>query len=365
MNHKTGDMGDISVKEGEDSLFRHLAPDTPEAKKIKSLQGREYEYAEYIGMLEYSIARHFYKSDRKITDRDTISALKNIRKNCRKGISFFSRDLEKEIIRSLVEVLEEKPVTSHELKLVIDYVLDIIDNRSWMGDEQAYIKWVAYVMDLFTEEEKEEYEKSIKKLAAEMGLSSKHADLMLMKGQEEDIFEFIEEYGEEYGDVKEYQEENREMRETQKAEEERAEKRTEERAEERIEERETERKITEEELMAEIESKFSLMSDAEKFDFLLERGPEFYELTGLYISELAEKREFNRIQELYSRLTEKYDNFLYLYVVMGATYLEIDSVLSKFYFQQALKTLDKLEGFSDATREKLRASFLSFLEKMS
>lgn len=351
MNRKTGD---ISVKEEEDSLFRHLSPDTPEIKKIKNLQGREYEYAEYIGMLEYSVARYFYNTDRKIKDSDAVSAIKNIRKNCRRSISFFNRDLEKEIIRSLIEVLEEKPITSHEMKLVTDYVLEIIDNRSWMGDEQAYIKWVAYVMDLFTKEEKEEYEKSIKKLASDMGLSSKHADLMLMKGEEEDLFEFIEEYGEEYGNEG-YREENKGL-----------EKETEgEVIEEKTEQDLSERGLTEEELMEEIESKFSSMNDEEKFDFLLERGPEFYELTGLYISELAEKREFARIQELYSRLTAKYDNFLYLYVIMGANYLEIDPALAKFYFEQALKTLDNLEGFSDATREKLRASFLSMIGKIS
>lgn len=361
MNRKTGD---ISAKDGDDSLFRHLAPDMPETKKIKNLQGREYEYAEYIGMVEYSIARFFYNVDRKITDRDAASVLRNIRKNCRKSISFFNLGLEKEIIKSLIEVLEEKPITSHELKLVIDYVLEVIDNRSWMGDERAYIKWISYVMDLFTEEEKEEYEKGIKKLAADMGLSSKHADLMLMKGEEEDYFEFIEEYGEEYGNVEGYEEKNEGV-EGDKGEERR--KLVEEGLTEgRLTEEElTEGRLTEEELMAEIESKFLSMSDAEKFDFLLESGPEFYELTGLYISELAEKREFGRIQELYSKLTEKYDDFLYLYVIMGATYLEIDPALSKIYFEQALKTLDKLDGFSDATREKLRASFLSFIGKIS
>lgn len=380
MECKTGDK---SAEDGEDSLFRHLAPDTPEAKKIKSLHGREYEYAEYIGMVEYSIARHFYETDRKIMDKDAASALKNIRKNCSRNISFFNRDLEKEIIRSLIEVLEDKPVTGHEFKLVIDYVLEIIDNRSWMEDEQAYIKWVAYVMDFFTEEEKEEYERGIKKLAAEMGLSSKHADLMLMKGEEEDYFEFVEEYGEEYGNIEEYREENEE------AEGDKREKRRklieegltegeinegglseEGLSEERLSEEEsTERELTEEglaeeDLMAEIESKFLSMEDAEKFDFLLESGPEFYELTGLYISELAEKREFDRIQELYSKLTGKYDDFLYLYVIMGATYLEIDPALAKSYFEQALKALDKLDGFSDATREKLRASFLSMIGKI-
>jgi hypothetical protein len=363
MNHKTEDkmgdkMGDQSIKEREDSLFRHLKPNTSEVKKIKSLQGKEYEYAEYIGTVEYSIARYFYETDREITDRYAASALKDIKKNCSKSISFFSRDLEKEIIRSLIEVLEEKPVTRHELELVIDYVLEVIDNRSWMGDEQAYIKWIAYVMDLFTEEEKEEYEKSIKKLAAEIGLSSKHADLMLMKGEEEDYFEFIEEYGDEYEDIMRYLEESdkgggKESDEREKL------------TEKELTEGElTEGELTEEELMEEIETKFLSMGDAEKFDFLLEHGKEFYELVGLYISELSEKGEFGKIQELYSKLTNKYSDFLYLYVIMGATYLEIDPALAKSYFEQALKALDKLEGLSDSTKKRLRDSFLSMIGKI-
>jgi hypothetical protein len=351
MNHKTEDR---PTREDEDSLFRYLTPDTPEAKKIKSLQGKEYEYAEYIGMVEYSIASYYYEADRKMTDKGAASALKNIRKNCSRPVSYFNRDLEKEIIESLIEVLKEKPVTIHELKLVIDYVLEVISNRSWMGDKQAYIKWVAYIMDLFTEKEKEEYEKEIKNLAAEIGLSGKHADLMLMKGEEKDYFEFIEEYGEEYENTEGYRKENAGEKKDQKIKREKP-------AEERLEEME----LTDEELVAEMENNFILMEDAEKFDFLLENGPEFYEFTGLYISELAEKKDFDRIQELYSKLTEKYDNFLYLYVIMGATYLEIDPVLAKFYFEQALKTLDKLDEFSDSTKEKLRTSFLSFIEKIS
>ena len=155
--------------------------------------------ADYLGTIEYSIARHFYEDDRQIKDKDAVSALKNIRKNCDKNISFFKHDLEKEIIETLIELLEGEPITHHEFKLVIDYVLEVIDNRAWMEDEQAYLKWATYVMGLFTEEESEEYEKSIKKLAAKLGLSSKHADLMLLKGDEEDYFEFVENYGEDEG----------------------------------------------------------------------------------------------------------------------------------------------------------------------
>ncbi|MDD4249830.1 MAG: hypothetical protein PHT13_12085, partial [Methanosarcina sp.] len=100
-------------------------------------------------------------------------------------------------------------------------------------------------------------------------------------------------------------------------------------------------------------------------DFLLENGPEFYELTGVYISELSEKGEFERIQELYDKLTEKYDDFIYLYVFMGATYFEIEPALAKSYFENAQNALDKLDGLSDSTKERLRASFLNLIKKIN
>ncbi|MCO5382783.1 MAG: hypothetical protein NHB15_12380 [Methanosarcina barkeri] len=65
--------------------------------KIKSLQGEEYEYSDYLGTIEYSIARHFYEDDRQIKDKDVLSALKNIRKNCDKEISFLSMTLKKKL----------------------------------------------------------------------------------------------------------------------------------------------------------------------------------------------------------------------------------------------------------------------------
>ncbi len=316
--------GNRFTEEGEDSLFLHLEPDTPEVMKIKSLQGEEYEYSDYLGTIEYSIARHFYEDDRQIKDKDALSALKNIRKNCDKDISFFKHDLEKEITENLIELLEEEPITHHEFKLVIDYVLEVIDNRTWMEDEQAYLKWATYVMGLFTEEESEEYERSVKKLAANLGLSSKHADLMLLKGNEDDYFEFVENYGDD-----------------------------------------EEGELTEEELIAEMETKFLSLTDAEKFDFLLENGPDFYELVGLYISDLSEKGEFGKIQELYRKLIEKYDDFIYLYVFMGGAYVEIDPALAKSYFEKALKSLDKLEDLSDSTKEVLRDTLLDLIEKIN
>ncbi|MDD4523853.1 MAG: hypothetical protein PHW84_13540 [Methanosarcina sp.] len=317
------DTGNKFIEGGDDSLSRYLKSDTPETKEMKSLQGKEYEYSDYLATIEYSIARYFYENDRTIKDKDAIAALNNIKNNYDKKISFFKQDLEIEIIENLLELLEDEPISHNEFKLAIDYVLEVIDNRSWMEDEQAYLKWAAYAMELFTEKESKEYEKSIKKLAARVGLSSKHADLMLMKGEEKDYFEFVEKYG----------------------------------AEGREE-------LTEEELVAEIETNFLSMPEDEKLDFLLENGPEFYELVGLYLSDLSERGEFDKIQDLYRKLTEKYNDFFYLYVYMGGVYLEKDPSLAKSYFQEALETLDRLDELSDTTREVLRAQFLNLIKKL-
>ena len=317
------DTGNKFTEGGDDSLSRYLKPDSPEIKEIKSLQGKEYEYSDYLGTIEYSIARYFYENDRGIKDKDAVAALNNIKNNYDKKISFFEQDLEIEIIENLIELLEDEPISHHEFKLAIDYVLEVIDNRSWMEDDQAYLKWAAYIMGLFTEKEREEYETKIRKLAARMGFSSKHADLMLMKGEEEDYFEFVENYG-----------------------------------------AEGTQELTDEELIAEMEKRFLSMPEDEKFDFLLENGPEFYELVGLYLSDLSERGEFDKIQTLYRKLTEKYDDFLYLYVYMGGVYLEKDPSLAKSYFEKALETLDRTDELSDSTREVLRAQFLNLIKKL-
>jgi hypothetical protein len=45
MNSETGNKFTV---EGEDTLIRYLKPDTPEVTKIKSLQGKELEYSDYL-----------------------------------------------------------------------------------------------------------------------------------------------------------------------------------------------------------------------------------------------------------------------------------------------------------------------------
>lgn len=112
------------------SLSEYLETDNPEILEIKSLEYREPEYDEYLGAIEYSIALYYYENDRKIEDKDVILALKNIMLNYELDISFFSRDIEILIINNLIWPLREKPITHHEFRLAIDYVLWVIENRT-------------------------------------------------------------------------------------------------------------------------------------------------------------------------------------------------------------------------------------------
>ena len=85
---------------------------------------------------------------------------------------------------------------------------------------------------------------------------------------------------------------------------------------------------------------------------------------GLYITELSEKGEFEKLQELYRKLIEKYDDFLYLDVFMGGAYVEKDPALAKSYFEKALKILDELDDLSDSTKEVIRASLVDLVTKI-
>jgi tetratricopeptide (TPR) repeat protein len=307
--------------EDELSLSELLVPDTPEVKLIKSIYENEYEYSEYLGEIEYSIAEYYYKENRKVTDKDVIKALKNIKQNRDKPISFFKKALEKEIVKSLVEPLEESPLTDHEFILVLDYVLWVIDNRSWLEDKQAYVKWITYVLGFFSEGEEKKYESQFKKLACKLGVSAAQVDMLLMKREMADDF-FEEEDLFEGGGLFEGLSPDEILGVDRAAE--------------------------------DLETGFFLMTDDEKFDFLLDKGPDYVELVQDYVSELESKGDFEKIQAFYKKFNEKHENFFPLHFIVGTTYLNSDPALAISYFEKTLKATENLEEFPPEMREELK-----------
>ncbi|MDD3043402.1 MAG: hypothetical protein PHV51_07355 [Methanosarcinaceae archaeon] len=310
----SSDENNISINEFGATIAQFLEPDTPEILELKSLFNLEYEYSEYLGTIEYTIANYYYDINRKLLDKEVISALKNIKQNYDKDIAFFKNDLENVIVEDLLEILEDSPLTHHEFKLVLDYVLWVIDNRSWVEDDQAYLKWTAYALNLFSKEEKEKYEKEFKMFASEMGLTDAQVDMLLMKKEPDELFE--------EGGLFEGLEES---------------------------------DVFDKDTVAnDLETGFFLMNDDEKFDFLLEQGPDYIELVQSYVADLAEKGDLEKLQAFYKKLGEKEKDFFPLHLIMGIVYLRIDPALANTYFEETLRIASKSEQITEDLLEELK-----------
>ncbi|MFP4654652.1 MAG: hypothetical protein ACLFMM_03080 [Methanohalobium sp.] len=171
---------DIENTDDEQSISKFLEHDSSVLDELESLYNLEDEYDIYLDSVEFSIAHYYCNKNSELKDDDITTALQNIKENYDSNIELFN-DLEKDIIENLMDTIKKEPITHHEFKLVIDYILWSIENRSWMEDNQAYAKWVSYYCDAYTSEEEEDYKKEIKKKADEIGLSQEDIDTLLSK----------------------------------------------------------------------------------------------------------------------------------------------------------------------------------------
>src|SRR3989344_1177981 len=146
------------------SLKDLLLPDDDKIKEIKSIYGKEVEYLNFLGPMEFFIASYGL-ANFKLKDVEVVKALRNLRDNLDKDIDFFRNDLEYNSMMTINASLQSnKKITKHELLLVIKHILWAIDNRSWMGDKRAYLNWIANFFHLLNEEQKLDFNKSYEKL---------------------------------------------------------------------------------------------------------------------------------------------------------------------------------------------------------
>lgn len=161
------------------SLSSVLKRDTAQIRKKKKLEDGDWEYMYLIELIEHVIAAYYYDTDRSITDGSVIRAIKKIKKHHGRSFDHINSNLELLILVYLYQVLSIEPISKHELKLVLDRILYIIDNRSWIPDEQGYVKWIAYATDTFDEDEKEIYTNYFEMMCRMLGVDQERIDIML------------------------------------------------------------------------------------------------------------------------------------------------------------------------------------------
>ena len=166
---KLDQIGFIPLKE-------HLLLDNQKIKEMKSIYQKEFEYAEFLGPLEFFIANYgLYNTELK--DEDIVKALNNIRNNLDKDISFFSSDLEYNLMMTISVSLQiNRKITIHKLLLVIKYILWSIENRKWIMNDRGYFNWVANFFDLLNKEKKKNFNKEYSKLGEERGISKEQIE---------------------------------------------------------------------------------------------------------------------------------------------------------------------------------------------
>jgi hypothetical protein len=119
-----------------------------------------------------------------------------------------------------------------------------------MEDKRAYVQWIAYVMGFYSEGEEKKYERNFKNVAKKHGMSREDIDLLLMKSFKDDFSKAIDNEVFNGADLEK----------------------------------------------SEPDIDFALLSDEEKYNFLLEKGHESSILLELYVFELAKNQEFEKLK---------------------------------------------------------------------
>lgn len=267
------------------NLGKLLREDTDTIKHLKSLLDKEENYSYFLGAVEFSIAEHFMK-EKGLKDKDVIKILKNIKANYLQDINFFDYDLEKDILLRLSHELQEKKITYHELKLVFDYILWAIDNRSWLNDEQAYVKWISYCMGLFSGKEEKEYKDKIRKYARRLGIPNEQIEAVLINNLD---------------DIK-----------------------------------------IDEKGATKIESEFFALSDEEKLDFVVKHGFDAPYIIGIYTQELLEAKNYETAKKFFKKMLEIVPEYPPIEIPLGALYKEIgNNYLAEHHLTNARRILEE------------------------
>jgi hypothetical protein len=256
-------------------------------KNLKSIYNRERDYMSFLIIIEDRVIDE-YKEFPRTKDKKIINYLKNLMENLDKDIDYFDSDFEADIYEGFVLTLMNNKITEYELKLCIKHVLWAIDNRSWMNNPQAYVKWLAYFHDEMDEREKKKYRSNIKKMGREMGLPKKEIDMILNNDYENHDFP-------EYDDVQE-------------------------------------------------SSEFFNLSEDEKIDFILNDPEENFELGFSFLSELIDNDSLDKAEKLAKVLYEVTEDNPALEVVFGEIYIKKKNKhLARFYLESAMKKLEHFD----------------------
>jgi len=163
-------------------LKKLLIKENETSEEIQTIFKREDEYIEFLHPIENFLAQS-YLQNKKMKDIDVKKALRNIKLNYDKDISFFQNEIEKGIMNTTSSALQIacKKITKHELFLVFSYIIWCTKNRKHLGDSRAYLKWLCNFLNLYDKDEKKQFDEEYDEYRKEFSWSDEK--LKILKGE--------------------------------------------------------------------------------------------------------------------------------------------------------------------------------------
>ncbi|MEA3514962.1 MAG: hypothetical protein U9R34_05780 [Nanoarchaeota archaeon] len=274
-----------------------LKPDSKiVAENLKTILDKEQEYAEFLFAIENCVLDEFL-NNRSIKDKEIIHYLKHFLDNLDKDEDYFESHFEANLYENLIEILNERKITKHELVLCIKYLLWSIDNRSWLDDSQAYVKWLTHSADVMSQSEKKAYEEKVRTLCKGQGIPDNRIEAMLKN---------------DFRDIEMEDKEN-----------------------------------------TDIESEFFALDDNKKYDFVIDNFNDAPFLFEVYYSELMESKNYDLAEKLCKQMSEIIPELPQNDILLGVVYKEKgNNILAKHHLEKGLIILDETPDDIISTDEK-------------
>lgn len=279
-------------------------------QNLKTILDKEEDYALFLYSIEESVV-HEYLKNNKLKDKSLIGYLKSFAKNIDKKRDFFESEFETYLYDNITKALFEKKITMHELKLCINYILWSIDNRSWMGDSQGYVKWLAHSVGAMSESERIIYATKIRNLCKRKGIPESHVKAILSNN---------------FDDV------------------------------ESVDKRSTD-----------LESEFFALEEEEKINFIIKNYEDSPFLMDFYFSELMNEKNFEEAEELCNKMLDNIPDFPPTMMCLGIAYLaQGKNLLAKHTFESILKIIDSipLDEVRPETVNRMRSEIEKYLKNI-
>ena len=160
-------------------LKKLLIEETDKIRKIKSIHDELMEeYCYILFPIESTIAEYFLHN-KEITDKEVKNTLKNFIDDPFKEFNSEEDPLENAIRFAASIGAQEKRISLHELKLAIKCIITSIENRDFLYDEQAYLRWICAFFGYLNKEEIKEIENNYRGFGVLNNISKKDIDKII------------------------------------------------------------------------------------------------------------------------------------------------------------------------------------------